>query len=980
MNMRKRIYIFSLLLAWATFSWTGCNDDDIYNSNEMGSTLEEVGDYKLSTFFLEKGIWEIPDSVTQIRVQLQSHTDDTLFEFDASVQHDSPSYSLFIPKGELLPDSDYDLTAYFLNGKQLGTKLKVTVRDEMLYAIIASSVVFTLEGDGTEENPYQIGSQDDFSMFEYGLYRDSISHGAGLYFIQTADFTAPPRSEVYEGRLYAGEVFAGNYDGQGHTVKISFIGSGNTEKDVEIGLFKQLTNGATIQNLSLDVDLQNVANYGGALAGKTSGTVSISNIEVSGTIKATGSYIGGFIGHAEGTLIANSCCFHANVSGSDYVGGLLGRLETNGELKVNGFTNFETGNTNPSLFTVSGENKVGGMVGSISEAKCDIQNVTLQHQISEEEKDLNIIHSNVTCGGLAGEAAFKSSTVSNISIMAPVKGEGSSIGGLFGYCKGMEGMSTFSSIKVTSYVSGAQRVGGFIGRFDPNGLIKFTGMPRANRIAQVDNGYLEVEGSERVGGLFGEVTGDFLTDAVFLVNVNVNCSSNYAGGVVGLLVKGTVDCTDFYLDPNMRVTGPDAVGGIVGYASEATVRGPITEDIDFSSIPEPDDDLTCYGGIISSGGTSGNTGTSMGGIVGYAENSTLEGLYMTGQVFGNARVGGIVGHMRLSEKGGIKNCMNNSTAIIGAGEETGGIAGRIELCEGTFGRLINYAVVSGENNTGGIFGRVEYTTSSAVTLEYLVNTDSITGGQSTAGGCIGLIYDSERRGDHRVRYSANYGPVTAGSGEVGGIVGNGKSSRMIIERSANHGRIAGGANVSRVGGIAGSMGQDPGGITLGENMELAYCCNRGTISSGNFESFAGGLLGYQEEGNQSDSTHWMTHDCYNMGSVTTDQHEDNGGIIGCVDHYAEVRYCINVGKVADGNGVVGTHKDACIWYAHDLYYLKDSGKGWKAKEFLSSEAKNSSTFNNFDFTNIWVIDSDGSKNEGYPYLKDCPFQFIYWDK
>ena len=30
--------------------------------------------------------------------------------------------------------------------------------------------------------------------------------------------------------------------------------------------------------------------------------------------------------------------------------------------------------------------------------------------------------------------------------------------------------------------------------------------------------------------------------------------------------------------------------------------------------------------------------------------------------------------------------------------------------------------------------------------------------------------------------------------------------------------------------------------------------------------------------------------------------------------------------------------------------------------------------------NIWVIDSDGSKNEGYPYLKDCPFQFIYWDK
>ena len=318
--------------------------------------------------------------------------------------------------------------------------------------------------------------------------------------------------------------------------------------------------------------------------------------------------------------------------------------------------------------------------------------------------------------------------------------------------------------------------------------------------------------------------------------------------------------------------------------------------------------------------------------------------------------------------------MNNSTAIIGAGEETGGIAGRIELCEGTFGRLINYAVVSGENNTGGIFGRVEYQTSDAVTLEYLVNTDSITGGQSTAGGCIGLIYDSERRGDHRVRYSANYGPVTAGSGEVGGIVGNGKSSRMIIERSANHGRIAGGANVSRVGGIAGSMGQDPGGITLGENMELAYCCNRGTISSGNFESFAGGLLGYQEEGNQSDSTHWMTHDCYNMGIW---------GLLQPISMKITV-VSSDVSIIMRRSGIVlmwGKWQMAMPLSAH----IKMPVSGITMICIIGKAVEKAGMLiplqmNNFDFTKIWVIDSDGSKNEGYPYLKDCPFQFIYWDK
>ena len=64
----------------------------------------------------------------------------------------------------------------------------------------------------------------------------------------------------------------------------------------------------------------------------------------------------------------------------------------------------------------------------------------------------------------------------------------------------------------------------------------------------------------------------------------------------------------------------------------------------------------------------------------------------------------------------------------------------------------------------------------------------------------------------------------------------------------------------------------------------------------------------------------------------------------------------------------------------DLYYREGSGKGWNADSFTDDGAKKKSTFKNFDFDNIWVIDSDGSKNEGYPYLKDCPFQFIYWDK
>ena len=176
------------------------------------------------------------------------------------------------------------------------------------------------------------------------------------------------------------------------------------------------------------------------------------------------------------------------------------------------------------------------------------------------------------------------------------------------------------------------------------------------------------------------------------------------------------------------------------------------------------------------------------------------------------------------------------------------------------------------------------------------------------------------------------------------------------------------------------MGKDPGGVTIGNNMELAYCCNRGNISSDNVDSHVGGILGYQEEGNDYDENHWMTHDCYNSGSITSDQKSDNGGIVGCVDSYSEVVRCINIGKVSpNGNGVVGTRKSSVIWHHHDLYYLDGTGSGWCAESFSDSEKKNTSTFNNFDFSGkgVWIIDSDNSKNNGFPYLRDCPFQSIY---
>ena len=87
-----------------------------------------MGDFKLSSFTLEKGIWEIADTIQQIKLHLKSHTDDSIRAYDAAVLHSesNPSYSIYIPKTDEIPDSDYDLTAFLMDGTKLGTKLKVT--------------------------------------------------------------------------------------------------------------------------------------------------------------------------------------------------------------------------------------------------------------------------------------------------------------------------------------------------------------------------------------------------------------------------------------------------------------------------------------------------------------------------------------------------------------------------------------------------------------------------------------------------------------------------------------------------------------------------------------------------------------------------------------------------------------------------------------------------------------------------------------
>lgn len=981
----NRIYIHSIgiLISLCTIFWTGCGDDEILRSNELGSRLEQSGNFKLSIFTLAKETWDVPDTTTMVRARLLSLTDNSSREYDAKIIRNTNDheYSLYIPRTEDIPDSDYTLTAYLANGRSLGMKLTVTFRKEMLHLLLTSEIVYTgLEGDGTADTPYLIGSTDDFNTFEYNLYRDSVARGAGLYFRQTASFEAPPRSDAYEGRYYACYPFAGIYDGGSHEIKVAYLGAENTD-DNDIGLFQTLLDGAQIHNLTLDISMRGIGTNGGTLAGNANGTVTISNVSVEGSI-AGKSNIGGFIGYANGNLTATNCHLYASVEADSYAGGLVGYMK-DGMLMADNFSNLRSDYT-PYLFTIRTKNQgAGGIAGAVKSSGCDLRNITLQHSISEQDSGLKVIYAGTErAGGLVGEITIsKPSSFKNVSIQAPISSESRDAGGLIGTATLAEDL-TLQGCSYASLVQSETNVGGFFGYLKSENHLILSGMPQGNRVAQVDNGYIAIKGKESVGGMFGSLVGDIQAQAVSLINVEVTASGYNAGGVAGYVYNHTLKPQMFSLDKDMHVRGQEKAGGLIGYAEHCTIEGSAAVKFD-NAIPSPNSFVSDFAGTVTDT-NNGDTGISMGGIVGYAKDCYLRNICVSGSVYGKSNVGGIAGYVCNNDRGGVSGCVSRASSIKNSkGSCTGGVIGRLDYVTGDYENLLNYGPVGGYDVAAGIIGYIEIKGyKKEFNLRYCVNTGEISGNNDT-GGVVGRLYNNRSNNDSKnniVSYSANYGTISNSSGSVGGIIGIGNSVRMMVKHSANHGMITGNSKTARVGGIAGSLGKDPGGagLTIGQNMELAYCCNRGTISGSDRHAYVGGLLGYQEEGNQSDETYWMTHDCYNMGNVTSDQDHDNGGIIGCVDHYSEIRRCINVGEVSYGNGVVGTHKSSSIWYHHDIYYKEDSGGGWCAEPFSVSQKKTSGTFKNFDFSDTWQIDSNDKMNKGYPYLKECPFQSIYY--
>lgn len=973
-------YLFSVTIVSGVFQLlTSCDDEPVCNSP---ITPDEEQSRMISFSLLDEH-FSISDNNTSILLSLIS-SDGLTQVFNAIAEKSGGGLSLRIsvPTDVSIPDGRYIMTMRHENGQNITGRLSCVFENESLSSVNIILPKYMLDGSGTEEDPFIIGGSDDFEMFLINLADDKESYGAGLKFLQTADVVAPDQSTLIPGRGYWGSPFAGIYDGGGHAItSIYYLGNNRENSDSGFGVFQKLIGSSTIENLSMSgVNVNGLYKESGIIAGSVSGDVAFKNISLSGNIEG-GFSLGGLTGLVEGgNLTIENISFRASVKGNDNVGGLVGKVNSGAKIKVSDISTPDT------RFLVSGKNHVGGVVGVVA-GSASFKNIRIDHKVSNEDSDIRVIAGNGDgTGGIIGAVSnnAKGIDITDCYVLCPLGGNSANcVGGLVGIMEGIK--MDISNCRIYSVVAGNENVGGLIGKVKMPQIaegICISGEDYSTRIS-VDDADAGISGVDYVGGFAGWWEGKIKLDTKIKINLPITSSGFAAGGAFGCIYDSNIDATRFVIGHNdagnntLHISGQKETGGIVGRLWKSTLQSDSEFNFavvdDNAKLPETDQFYPAFNGVV--------TGTErVGGIVGYGLSSDIRGIYSTAHVTGSNDVGGIVGRMEDDSynASNIIDCIFQGILDCSAAKNVGGIIGHYRsVGHGTLQDCVNYSDIKGGDYDGGTGGIIGYVSKAQqvnnilpLDIKWCANAGKVEGNLHV-GGIVGKSWEEDSN-------VVNLGPATSVTisisdcVNVGTIYGEGGSSSEAavggilgfsnyltgVMRCANHGYVYGHEACHGIGGIAGSMGHDPKGAGLTthyRNMILEQCINTGTIDAGARSSFVGGILGYQEEGEQSN-----VENCVNHGNIPPAQDHDSGGIVGCVDHLTYIYRCVNKGKVDHGNATIGTHKSGSIFNHDYLYFLEGTGSGWPSATKLNTVSfTDESKYKGFDFKNVWKMTTEG---------------------
>jgi hypothetical protein len=252
-------------------------------------------------------------------------------------------------------------------------------------------------GSGTENNPYLIRTAEQMNAIGASP-ADWDKHFQLRADIDLSELTGTEYNII--GTETSNEAFTGVFDGNDHTISNLSL---NSSRQRYTGLFGYVT--GEIMNLGL----------------------------INPEVFSQGGYVGALAGHLFAGTIMNCYVEGANVSGDDYIGGLVGYCS--GII----YKSYSTG-------SVIGDWYVGGLIGLVDDSTVNMcyskANVSGHREV----------------GGLAGKTIDEQSVISNCYSKGGVNGD-KYVGGLVGQVQSGRAFNSYS----TGSVSGGEDFGGFTG-------------------------------------------------------------------------------------------------------------------------------------------------------------------------------------------------------------------------------------------------------------------------------------------------------------------------------------------------------------------------------------------------------------------------------------------------------------------------------------------------------------------------------------
>lgn len=278
--------------------------NSIYGVVESGNIHATNTHATASSFYPSTSIYLLNDATYQLGTNEATPASNIVISDNEKINF----YDLFM---DTWIGGDNNSSGYYFDYNQLG---KIAIKSTAIDEIPETP---TLSGQGTQEDPYLINSEEEWKQA-------SLYPGSGYYFRleENLDFTD---NHYYAlGSNYIGTTnnyYKNKLNGNGHSLNnISVVGQNNT------GAITGYNSGGTIEDLTLNnINVRGNLNVGGLVGYSNTGTIrgiTLNNVNVN----STANYAGGLIGYSKNVTIRGITITNGNVQSVSRAGGIFGAI------------------------------------------------------------------------------------------------------------------------------------------------------------------------------------------------------------------------------------------------------------------------------------------------------------------------------------------------------------------------------------------------------------------------------------------------------------------------------------------------------------------------------------------------------------------------------------------------------------------------------------------------------------------------------